>query len=255
MGVVVGGGVFVAVGVGVAVFVGVGVGVAVGGAGVIVAVGVGVGVAVGAGVTVGVGVFVAVGEGAAVGVFVGDGATVGVGVFAAAGEGVAVGVFVGDRDGAAVGGTGVGVFVAVCEGAAVEVCGGAAATGADADSSAISAQPDKIAQTAKMTATAKRGAFKIRSLPFWHPMIRGNETRAPATSRLHFPKAIRKPAAYGLMSKSIEFRTRSGYSIPSLSVRFLTTPAKKLRTSERGALVDMDSMYGSISDGVRLTNL
>ena len=213
----VGVGVFVAVGVGAGVFVGIGDGVDVG---------------------IGDGVNVAVGNTLAVGgrLGAGDGVAVGVGVFAGTGDGVGVALgnalagcnSIGAGDDVEVGagvfaGIGVGVLAG---GAALGVATTMGAETGVGDSSDVRMQAATIAP-AKMTATTKkRGAFKIRSLPFCRPMIRGNENRAPATSRLHFPKAIRKPAAYGLVSKTSAFRTRSAYSIPPQFVRFPTTPAK-----------------------------
>ena len=216
MAVKVGVGVFVAVGVGAGVFVGIGDGVDVGiGDGVNVAVGnalaVGGRLGAGDGVAVGAGVFVGTGVGG-----IGDGVDVAVGNTLAVGSGLGgAGVFVG--------GMGVGVLAG---GAALGVATARGAENGVGDSSDVRMQAATIAPAKMTTATKKRGAFKIRSLPFCRPMIRGNETRAPATSRLHFPKAVRKPAAYGLVSKTSAFRTRSAYSIPPQFVRFPTTPAK-----------------------------
>ena len=173
--------------------VGVFVGVAVGGIGVSVAVGVGDCVDVGMGVTVGVNVAVAVGDGVAVGVFVGNGVEVGVGdgvevgvlVAVGDGDGVEVGVFVGD-------GVDVGASVLVGDGAAVGTAIGAAAIGTGVGDSPVSEHPAKIAQTARMAATAKRGAFKILSLPPCRPMIRGERKPAPPADRQDYTS--RKPA-------------------------------------------------------------
>ena len=214
-----------------------GTGVAVGGTGVCVFAGMGVGVGVAVGNALAVGVRLGAGDGVAVGagVFAGIGVGgTGVGVFAGMGVGVLAGmgdgVFVGRMGDGAVDGVAVdvGVFVGVLVG--VAALGVATAMGAETgvgDSSDRCMRAATIAP-AKMTAAAtkKRGAFKIRSLPLCHPMIRGNENRAPATTRLHAPKARHKPAAYGLVSKTSAFRTRSAYSIPPQFVRLPTTPAK-----------------------------
>lgn len=85
--------------------------------------------------------------------------------------------------------------------------------------------------------------------------VRLNRPRFLAPPHIRLRRESRaRAAAHGSISKSRLFSTRSGYSMPDAPTRFKTVPRMKFRSSER-LPDDMDSMYGSTSDGVSRTNL